>query len=115
MSLDELTSEVASFAKERDWDQFHLPRSLVLALMAEVGELAEVMQWVPDSQMNSRWTEDNNDDLSEELADVFIYLIRLADVLDIDLESAARSKLLVNAEKYPVEKSRGKSTKYTNL
>lgn len=115
MSLDELRREIAQFADDREWNQFHIPRSLVLALMAEVGELSEVMQWTPDSELNVHWVKENSSALSEEVADVFIYLLRLADILGIDIEEAARSKIRENARKYPVDKSRGKSAKYTDL
>lgn len=115
MSLDDLRHSVAEFAQERDWEQFHIPRSLLLALIAEVGELAELVQWAPDEALDERWIEDHKSRLSEEMADILVYLVRLADVLNVDLLEAASSKIRQNSEKYPVEKSRGNSRKYNEL
>ena len=115
MSLDDLRQSVYEFAQERDWEQFHIPRSLLLALMAEVGELAELLQWTPDAALDEKWIQDHKSRLSEEMADIFICLLRLADVTNVDLLEAAASKIRQNSEKYPIEKSRGNSRKYTEL
>ncbi len=116
MDLEHLRQRLRSFAGDRDWDQFHSPKNLAMALAAEAGELLELFQWLTEEE--SRALPDHADQIAhatEELADVLIYLIRLADKLDIDLEQAALDKIAANAEKYPVEKARGRATKYRDL
>ena len=103
------------FADERDWDQFHSVRNLVLALLGEAGEVAEVLQWVSDDEINSFLEDGGRQRLSEELADVLIYLVRLADKAGVDLESAVSDKLASNGEKYPVDQARGNAKKYTEF
>jgi len=115
MSVDNLQELLRKFADERDWNQFHTPRNLILAIQAELGELSELVQWVPDSEMTEQWIQDNNERLQEEIADVFLYLIRLSDVLNIDLIDAASKKIDLNADKYPVALAKGNATKYTHL
>ena len=110
-NLSELREALASFAQDRDWDQFHSVKNLILALVGEVGELSEIFQWLDEKQI-SNLSEEDLDRAKEELADVFLYLIRLSDKLDIDLIEAANSKLLLNAEKYPVDASKGNAVKY---
>jgi dCTP diphosphatase len=113
-SLDALRSALRRFAAERDWDQFHLPKNLAVALSVEAAELLEHFQWMPD-QESAALPPGTRAKVREELADVLLYLIRLADKLDIDLVSAAVDKMAVNAKKYPVHKARGTSKKYTDL
>jgi NTP pyrophosphatase (non-canonical NTP hydrolase) len=113
--LSELTARVRSFSTDRDWEQFHLPRSLVLALVGEVGELAEIFQWLTDEQSTQIMNESAGRRVQDELADVFYYVLRLADVLRVDLGDALTNKLKVNAEKYPADKARGSAAKYTEL
>jgi dCTP diphosphatase len=113
-ALSELAASLRAFAKERDWDQFHSPRNLAAALSVEAGELLEHFQWMNDEQSTSIAVEKKNE-IALELADVFLYLIRLADQLDIDLIVSAKRKLEINAVKYPVERARGTSKKYTEL
>lgn len=116
MSLDDMVSRISKFAIERDWDQFHSVRNLILALVGEVGELAEIMQWVPDEKTDEFFDDAKNRlRFEEELADVLIYLLRLASIRNIDLEGALSRKLKNNEEKYPVAKSRGSAKKYTEL
>lgn len=103
------------FADERDWDQFHSVRNLVLAVIGEAGELAELLQWVSDDEITSFLEAGGRQRLSEELADVLIYLIRLADKAGVDLELALSDKLASNAEKYPVDQARGNAKKYTEF
>ena len=110
-NLSDLREALASFAQDRDWDQFHSVKNLILALVGEVGELSEVFQWLNEAQI-SNLNEEDRDLAEEELADVFLYLIRLADKLDIDLIEAANAKLRLNAEKYPVEAAKGNAVKY---
>ena len=110
-NLSDLREALASFAHDRDWDQFHSVKNLILALVGEVGELSEIFQWLDEAQI-SDLNEGDRHRAKEELADVFLYLIRLADKLDIDLIEAANVKLRLNAEKYPVEAAKGNAVKY---
>lgn len=116
MSIESLTAQLRDFAQERDWEQFHTPKNLAMALSGETGELLSLLQWLQDDQI-AEWIGDpaNRTALEHEMADVFGYLLRLADILEIDLENALREKILVNGQKYPVELSRGNATKYTSL
>ena len=111
----QLRERLRDFAKERDWDQFHTPRNICLALVGEVGELAECFQWKGDAGAAAGlpgWEDAKREHLGEELADVLLYLVRLADKCDIDLAAAADRKLAKNAAKYPAAKVRGSSLKY---
>ena len=113
-SIETLRSALRRFAAERDWDQFHLPKNLAIALSVEAAELLEHFQWMPDRE-SAALPPEKRARVQEELADVLLYLIRLADKLDIDLARAAVDKMAVNAKKYPVRKARGNSKKYTDL
>ena len=115
MDLAKIQSKLELFASERDWDQFHSVRNLALALVGEVGELAELFQWIDDSKVSAFLDEGGRERLGEELADVLFYLVRLADKAGVDIDQAVREKLASNAVKYPVDKSHGVSTKYTDL
>lgn len=115
VSLEELRAEVAKFAAERDWDQFHSIRNLILAMVGEVGEVAEIVQWTDDSKVGELLDSGGRQRLSEELADVLIYLIRVADKSGVDLEASVRAKLASNDRKYPVNLSRGNAKKYDQL
>lgn len=115
MDLGAIEEEVRRFAEERDWDQFHSVRNLLLALVGEVGELSELLQWVSDAEVSTWLESGGRERFAEELADVLLYLVRLADKTDVDLSEAAVRKLKVNGEKYPVELSRGSSQKYDEL
>ena len=112
--LRDLRDELRAFAAERDWDQFHSPRNLATALAVEAAELLEPFQWLTDDQSRTLPPE-TRAAVEEELADVLLYLVRLADKLDVDLAAAARAKIVRNGEKYPVEKARGSSRKYDAL
>ena len=112
--LRDLRDELRAFAAERDWDQFHSPRNLATALAVEAAELLEPFQWLTDEQSRSL-PPDTRAAVEEEIADVLLYLVRLADKLDVDLAAAARAKIVRNSEKYPVEKARGSSRKYDAL
>lgn len=112
--LLDLRDALRRFAADRDWDQFHTPKNLAMALSVEASELLEHFQWLTAEQSVSLDT-DTLQGVREELADVLLYLVRLADRLDVDLLAAAREKMVRNAEKYPVEKARGSSRKYTDL
>lgn len=112
--VEKLRDRVRAFAAERDWDQFHSPKNLSMALAAEAGELLETFQWLTEEQ-SRKPSPETLASASDEIADVFIYLVRLSDKLGIDPVAAAHAKLLANAAKYPVEKARGTARKYTEL
>ena len=112
--LVELRDALRAFAVERDWDQFHSPRNLAAALAVEAAELLEPFQWLTDEQ-SRELTPATRAAVEDELADVLLYLVRLADKLDVDLVQAAHGKIAKNAAKYPVETSRGTSRKYTDF
>ena len=112
--LEDLRLALRRFAADRDWDQFHSPKNLAMALSVEAAELLEHFQWLSDVE-SSRLTSEMHAKVSEELADVLLYLVRLADKLDVDLARAAAEKLKVNAVKYPADKARGSSKKYSEL
>ncbi len=105
-SLDNLKNQLREFAHERDWDQFHSPKNLAMAMIVEAAELVEHFQWLSESQSQTLDPE-NREHLAQELADVLLYLVRLADRLGIDLMDAAQRKLEINAQKYPADKVRG--------
>jgi dCTP diphosphatase len=113
-SLEDLRRRMAKFAAERDWDQFHNPKNLAMALAGEAGELMEHFQWLTLEQA-ARLPKAAREEVALECADVLLYLLRLCDKLDIDLAQATRRKLALNAKKYPVRKARGKMTKYDKL
>ncbi len=112
--LQHLRERLNAFALERDWDQFHNPKNLAMALAGEAGELVEHFQWLTFEQA-ANLPPETKDAVALECADVLLFLLRLTDKLDIDLVAAAEKKLELNALKYPVEKSRGKATKYDKL
>lgn len=113
-SLEQLRAQLDAFAAERDWNQFHNPKNLAMALSAEAGELLEHFQWLTPEQA-ANLPPDERDAVALECADVLLYLLRLADKLGIDLAAASAKKLELNAQKYPVEKSRSVATKYDKL
>ncbi|KPA98910.1 nucleotide pyrophosphohydrolase [Pseudomonas asplenii] len=113
-SLISLQKQLASFAAARDWDQFHTPKNLAMALSGEAGELLEHFQWLTAEQSERNALPDATiHAIEEEMADVLLYLVRLADRLTIDLSAAANAKIQRNAQKYPVDKSRGNAVKYS--
>ncbi|ERJ13602.1 nucleotide pyrophosphohydrolase [Haloplasma contractile] len=109
--LDEIKQQLREFVKERDWEQFHNGKDLAISISLEASELLECFQWISSEQA----TKHNLDDIKDELADVLLYAIRLGDLLDIDLKGAMLTKLQKNKEKYPIEKAKGKATKYNKL
>ena len=110
-SLMVLQSRLKQFALERDWEQFHTPKNLAMAMAGEVGEVMEHLQWLTAEQSESL-SDDAREELALELADVLFYLLRLADRMEISLADAARRKLAINEQRYPVERVRGSSRKY---
>jgi NTP pyrophosphatase (non-canonical NTP hydrolase) len=107
-----LRDKLRTFAEARDWDQFHSPKNLSMALMVEVAELMEHFQWLTEAQSGNLAAE-KKAVVAEELADILLYLVRLADKLDVNLSEAALHKLEKNAAKYPAEQVRGSSKKYS--
>ena len=112
--LEHLRARLAEFAAERDWDQFHNPKNLAMAVAGEVGELVQHFRWLTFEQAENLPAAIRGE-VALEAADVLLFLLRLCDKLDIDLAAAAERKLALNARKYPVEKSRGHATKYDEL
>lgn len=113
-TLDALRRRVAQFAAERDWEQFHNPKNLAMAVAGEAGELIEHFQWLTPEQAE-HLPPAIREEVALECADVLLFLLRLADRLGIDLAQAAEKKLALNAKKYPVAKSKGRATKYDKL
>ncbi|XP_050364909.1 uncharacterized protein LOC126783477 [Argentina anserina] len=116
VTLDLLKKKMADFAKERNWDQFHSPRNLLLALVGEVGELSEIFQWkgeVPKGLPG--WEEKEKQHLGEELSDVLLYLVRLSDICGVDLGKAALRKVELNAIKYPVSQKQNQTNGSNSL
>jgi dCTP diphosphatase len=109
-SLEDLKERLRAFARERDWEQFHSPKNLAMALIVEAAELLEHFQWLTETQSRALDPE-KREQVAQELADVFLYLVRLADRLDIDLLDAAQRKIAINAQKYPADKVRGSAKK----
>jgi NTP pyrophosphatase (non-canonical NTP hydrolase) len=112
MNLIELRDELRAFAAERNWDQFHTPKNLATALSVEAAELLEPFQWLKTGEL-LELDQRKQEAIRDELADVLIYLVRLADKLDVDLIAAASEKLAHNRAKYPAEKVWGDSRKYS--
>src|SRR5688572_3279842 len=110
--LEELRARLRAFVAERDWERFHSPKNLAMALSVEASELVELFQWLTEEESASLDAAGRRG-VAEELADVLWFVVRLSDRLDIDLLEAAELKLAENAKKYPAEKVRGQSKKYT--
>lgn len=111
--MEELKNKLRDFAKERNWDQFHSPKNLVMALNGEVGELTEIFQWLDiENSKLENLSDKDKERCKEELADVFLYLIRLADKLEIDLIKEAYNKIEINSKKYPIDLSKDNAIKY---
>jgi len=113
-SLKSLSAQLARFAAARDWDQFHNPKNLAMALAGEAGEVLEHFQWLTPEQA-ANLPPATRAEVALECADVLFFLLRLAAKLDIDLAAAARKKMAINARRYPISKSKGRSTKYNRL
>jgi NTP pyrophosphatase (non-canonical NTP hydrolase) len=105
-SLDNLNKRLKTFAQNRDWEQFHNPKNLAMAMIAECAELVEHFQWLtPEQSMNL--SEEKHEEVALEMADILIYLIRCAERLDIDLIQAADRKIVINEARFPENKVRG--------
>jgi dCTP diphosphatase len=115
-TVAELKKRILSFAREREWEQFHAPKNLSMALAAEAGELMEHFLWAESAASRQIAGEPaKRAKIEEELADVIIYALEFANVTGIDVAAAIEAKMAANAKKYPVEKARGRSDKYTEL
>lgn len=110
-SLNELRNRLRDFARERDWEQFHSPKNLATALIVEAAELLEHFQWLTREQ-SENLPADKHREVELEMADIFIYLMRLCERLDVDLLQVVEEKIQLNNEKYPADKVRGSSRKY---
>lgn len=105
MTLDDLRDRLRQFAAERDWDQFHTPKNLAMALSVEASELVEIFQWLTPEQSASVMSSSEADHVREELADILIYLVRVADILDVDLVDVAAAKVDRNEQRFPASGS----------
>ena len=114
IDLTTLKQRLREFADARDWNQFHSPKNLAMALSVEASEIVEHFQWLTEEQ-SKNLPQNKLEEVEAELADTFIYLIRLADTLDVDLLDATAKKITVNGKKYPVDKARGNATKYSDF
>lgn len=112
--LEALRARLAEFVAERDWNQFHTPKNLAMALVAEAGELVEHFMWLTPEE-SDRLPPETRVEVEHEIADVLLFLLRLCDRLGVDPVAAAHAKLELNARKYPADKARGKATKYDKL
>lgn len=113
--LQQLTQAIIQFRDERDWKQFHKPKDMVISLMLEAAEVAELFQWKTDEEMEAMKSGAGQEDLADEFSDVLAYLLQIAHDFDIDMGEAFMTKLEKSAKKYPVEKARGSKRKYTEL
>jgi len=114
MNVEKIQAELSEFAKEREWEQFHTPKNLTMALSVEVSELVEIFQWLTPEQSNNL-TDKQMALVKEEISDTAIYLLRLCDVLDVDIEKSVMDKIKINNDKYPVNLSKGNADKYTTF
>ena len=113
-SLEQIKTRLREFAAERDWDQFHSPKNLAMALIVEAAELVEHFQWLTEEQSQALPPE-KLAEVEQEIADIQIYLIRIADKLGVDMEKAVNAKIELNEKKYPAEKVRGSAVKYSDF
>ena len=113
-NLEDVRRTLAAFVAEREWDQFHTPKNIAMALSVEASELLECFQWLTPEQSTSPDPEQRSA-IRDEIADVQLYLVRLAELLDVDILDACAAKMEKNAAKYPVELARGRADKYTRL
>jgi NTP pyrophosphatase (non-canonical NTP hydrolase) len=112
--IKNMQDQIRVFTEERDWEKFHSPKNLSMALSVEVSELMEIFQWLTESETRTL-SEEQRAQVEEELGDIFIYLLRISDVTGINLRDSVSKKIKINAMKYPKQISFGKSTKYDKL
>ncbi len=111
--MDDLRSAIGTFIRERDWEQFHSPKNLAMALSMEVAEIVEHFQWLTEEE-SKNLTPEKLAEIREEIGEVMIYLTELADKLGVDPVEAAKAKVAINGQKYPAEVVKGKASKYTD-
>lgn len=111
MNTDVWTERIREFARERDWEQFHTPKNLAMALSVEASELVEIFQWMTPEEAAAVMSSDKAQDVRDEVADILTYLLRLADVMDIDLDAALGAKVVSNERRYPASDFRGSARK----
>ncbi|MCP4888094.1 MAG: nucleotide pyrophosphohydrolase [Rubripirellula sp.] len=115
-TISDLKTAVATFAEERDWEQFHDPKNLVMAMVSEIGELSEHFRWVRSEEAFATAADPANaEDIAHELADILMFALEFANVCDIDIAKAVSSKIEINRQRYPIEKAKGRSDKYNRL
>jgi dCTP diphosphatase len=112
-TLEPIKQRLREFAAERDWEQFHSPKNLAMAMIVEAAELVEHFQWLTEDESRNLSAQ-KLAEVTQEIADIQIYLVRLADKLGIDIEQAVHAKIDVNAQKYPADKVRGSARKYSD-
>jgi NTP pyrophosphatase (non-canonical NTP hydrolase) len=115
LNLEKISERLKKFSKDRNWEQYHSPKNLAMALSVEVAELVEIFQWSNDGGTKEIKDPETRKQIEEEIADIFNYLVKFVDLMEIDLEKISLEKIQKNDEKYPVEKSKGKSEKYNKL
>tara|TARA_Y100001934_G_scaffold244817_1_gene302587 strand:- start:276 stop:629 length:354 start_codon:yes stop_codon:yes gene_type:complete len=115
LDVNKIQRILLKFSKDRNWEQYHTPKNLVMALSVEVSELVEIFQWSNSGGLDEISDPQKRKQIEKEIADVFNYLLRLADILNLDLEEISLSKIKENEKKYPIEKVKGKAIKYTDL
>ena len=114
--FEDVLNEIQSFSGDREWSQFHTPKNLVLSIVSEIGELAEIVQWKSDLELiEYLQTAKGRKELSEEIADISIYLLRLCQQQNLDFLKIIKDKIKINSSNYPIAKSKGTSLKYTEL
>ena len=113
LDLGKIKKKLREFSNKRDWDKFHTPKNLSMALSVEVAELVEIFQWSNNGGLDV--AQSSREQIEMEIADIFNYLIKFVDLLDIDLERVSLEKIDLNAEKYPINKVKGKAIKYLDL
>ena len=112
--LDELQKKIVEFRDKRDWKQFHNPKDLAISLNLEAGEVLEHFQWKSPDEI-AKYIKNHKDEIADELSDVLYWVLLMANDLEIDLVKSSESKMRQNDKKYPIDKSKGKHTKYTEL
>lgn len=115
LDIENIKAKLREFSNNRDWEQYHSPKNLAMALSVEVAELVEIFQWSNDGGLKEIKDPEKKKQIEEEIADIFNYLVKFVDLMEIDLEKVSLEKISLNEKKYPVEKSKGKSDKYNKL
>ena len=113
LDVGKIKKKLREFSNKRDWDKFHTPKNLSMALSVEIAELVEIFQWSNNGGLDV--AQNSREQIEMEIADIFNYLIKFVDILDIDLERVSLEKIDLNAEKYPINKVKGKAIKYLDL